>query len=166
MSKVVVPELRNALGGEEIAMRRVVSVTIALATTLALMGTLAGAQGKKERRALPTWDPKTVITIKGTVDAVTDIGRQEFVAIGVKTDTGGIPVLLNFDKELDPALSKLSRGTAVEVTGSKTKINVGKQKQADVILAQTVKVDGKEYKLRNDQGQLLAKNGQPLNVKQ
>ncbi len=126
----------------------VVSVVLALTAIPAL------AQGM----LAPKWNPAAVETFKGTITAERDLGRLELHVLAVKTDSGNRLVVLGPKQVLDPALAALAQGAAVEVTGSKTKGEQGRE----FYLASVVKAGGKEYRIRNDQGQLLGKDGQPL----
>ena len=54
-------------------------------------------------------------------------------------------------------VASLAAATPIEVTGSKVK-----GRERDLILASKVKVGDKEYVVRNEQGQLLGKDGQPV----
>jgi hypothetical protein len=134
------------------------------AVLLALTATLAAAQ-TAPRQQRPTWDASTVTTVKGTVAQSREVGRVEFVMLAVKTDAGPQLVLLGPETALDPSLAKLAQGTEVEVTGSKTKMTTRQEREHDVILASVVKVGGKEYRVRNDQGQLVDKDGKVLQRK-
>ena len=117
-----------------------------------------GRKGAGGAQALPPWDPSTVQTVKGTVAVEKAMApRAGAFVIGVKTENGTELVFLGPQQTLDPALASLSLNTPVEVTGSKVK-----GPQRELILASKVKVGDKEYTLRDDQGQLLGKDGQPL----
>jgi hypothetical protein len=117
-----------------------------------------GRQGAAGAQQIPPWDPSTVQTVRGTVTSEQARGpRSNVFLISLKTETGNEVVFLGPQQILDPALTRLSPDTPVEVTGSKVK-----GKQRDFILASRVKVGDREYMLRNDQGQFLGKDGQPL----
>jgi hypothetical protein len=116
------------------------------------------AQRAGGARTMPQWDSSTVQTVKGTVDATRQGGQVEMIVVMLKGDTGESHVVMLAPKQvLDPALASLATATPIEVTGSKVK-----GPQRDLILASKVKVGGKEYAVRNDQGQLLDKDGQPV----
>jgi hypothetical protein len=117
-----------------------------------------GRRGAAGAQQIPAWDPSTVQTLRGTVTSEKAGGpRSDVFVIFLKTETGNEVVFLGPQQFLDPALATLGPDTPVEVTGSKVK-----GKQRDFILASRVKVGDREYLLRNDQGQLLGKDGQPV----
>jgi hypothetical protein len=106
----------------------------------------------------PRWDPATVQSFSGTVLKEKDTGRgADFYYIFLKTDGDRRTVVLGPQKSLDPSLTSLAPATAVDVTGSKVE-----WKGKPIYLASLVRVGGKEYRLRDDQGRLLAADGQPL----
>lgn len=110
------------------------------------------------KQQMPQWNPSTVQTVKGTVTGTRQGGRVDMIVVQVKPDTGEAAVVMLGPKQvIDPALASLAAETPIEVTGSKVKA-----RDREVIMASKVKVGGKEYTLRNDQGQLLGKDGQPV----
>jgi hypothetical protein len=127
----------------------VVTVVVALSATPSL------AQGMLKP---PAWNPATIETFKGAIAAERDVGRFDLHVIAVRTDSGNRLVLLGPKELLDPALVALAPGAVVEVTASKAKGERGR----DFYLASVVKAGGKEYRVRNDQGQFVGKDGQPL----
>jgi hypothetical protein len=138
------------------------ALTLTLLMVLVIVGCAAAQMGQGRRGAggqqMPPWDPSTVQTVKGTVASEKAMGPQSNVSvIFLKTETGNEVVVLGPQQILDPALASLGPDTPVEVTGSKVK-----GKQRDFILASRVKVGDREYTLRNDQGQFLGRDGQPL----
>jgi hypothetical protein len=138
-------------------MRRIAAAVVTF-TVLASLPALA----QERQRAMPAWDPNTVETVKGTVARSREMGRAELVVIAVKTDKESVLVALAPRGMLDASLAELKQDTAVEVTGSRVK----GQQQREFLLASKVKVGDKEYKLRNDKGELLGKDGQPLRQRQ
>jgi hypothetical protein len=109
---------------------------------------------------MPQWDPNTVQTVKGTVAGTRAGGQVEMIVVALKADTGESHVVMLGPKQvLDPALAALAAATPIEVTGSRVK-----GPQRELILASKVKVGDKEYTVRNEQGQLLDKDGQPAKM--
>jgi len=116
------------------------------------------AQRAGGAQTMPQWDSSTVQTMKGTVEGTRQGGQVEMIIVMLKADTGESHVVMLGPKQvLDPGLASLATATPIEVTGSKVK-----GPQRELILASKVKVGGKEYAVRNDQGQLLDKDGQPV----
>jgi hypothetical protein len=99
--------------------------------------------------------------VKGTVTAEKTMGRLDMVVVALKTDAGTMLVALGPKQALDPALIDLPASTAIEVTGSRVK-----PKDREMIMASKVIVNAKTYVLRNADGQLLGKDGQPLRRQQ
>lgn len=124
----------------------------------------ASAQAPKPGAGrLPAWDPATVETFSGTVVKEAEVGqRVEVSVIAVKAPDGVRTVLLGPKQTLDPALASIAPSTPVEVTASKVK----SQSDRTIFLASAVKLSGKEYRLRDAEGRLLGKDGQPLGRKQ
>lgn len=137
-------------------------VMIAVATLFLLASGDAGWAQQAPRqggaRAMPKWDSSTVQTVKGTVASTREGGQVEMIVIALKADTGESHLVMLGPKQvIDPALASLATATPIEVTGSKVK-----GPQREFILASKVKVGDKEYAVRNDQGQILGKDGQPV----
>jgi hypothetical protein len=139
------------------------ALTLTLVMVLVTVGGATAQEGQGKRGAagaqqVPPWDPSTVQTVKGTVASEQARGpRSDIFVVVLKTENGNEFVVLGPQQILDPALASLIPDTPVEVTGSKVK-----GKRRDFILASRVKVGDREYMLRNDQGQLLGKDGQPV----
>ncbi|MBI4513712.1 MAG: hypothetical protein HY702_06325 [Gemmatimonadetes bacterium] len=163
-------------------MQRAVTAVVATLFVLCASGAFAQEKSREERQRgsrVPAWDPKTVTTVIGAVVAPSSAdrggrqgdrqgraerqreprggrqgGRQQPVMLQLKTDSGNVWVLLGPRDVVDSKLASLPESKTVEVTGSKVA-----QRGRDVILAATVKVDGNEYKIRNEEGELLDKDG-------
>ena len=116
------------------------------------------ASGALAQGRMPAWDPATVETFKGVVTTDKDMGKFDVHMIAVKTDSGSRIVMLGPKAALDPAVAALAPPADVEVTASKVKGKQGKE----FYLASVVKTGGKDYKLRDGQGQMLGKDGKPL----
>ena len=137
-------------------------VGVLMAASLVLLSTVAMAQQGRQREQALRWDPNTIQTVKGTVAKEKEMGgRLDLVVVAIKTDAGVVLVALGPKQILDPALIDLPASTKIEVTGSKVK-----PKDREMILASKVIVNDKEYILRNAEGQLLGKSGQPLGGRQ
>jgi hypothetical protein len=135
-------------------------VVIAMAALFFLLSGDTGwaQQAPRTGQQAPQWDASTVQTVKGTVTGTRQGGRVDMIVVAVKPDTGEPAVVMLGPKQvIDPALASLAAETPIEVTGSKVKA-----RDREVIMASKVKVGGKEYTLRNDQGQLLDKDGKPV----
>ncbi|HEV8440171.1 MAG TPA: hypothetical protein VGT40_18925 [Methylomirabilota bacterium] len=114
-------------------------------------------QGKRAGQQMPAWDRSTVQTIKGTVATEKAMGQADLMLLTVKTDTGLEVVVLGPKQFLDPGLASLTPDSPVEVTGSRVK-----GPNREFILAGRVKAADREYMVRNDEGQFVDKDGQPL----
>jgi hypothetical protein len=129
-----------------------------LSTLLFVLVIHASAAMAQRGGDFPRWDSATVQSFSGTVLKEKDTGRgADFYYIVVKTDGDRRVVVLGPQKSLDPSLTSLAAATAVDVTGSKVE-----WKGKPIYLASLVRVAGKEYRLRDEQGRLLAADGQPL----
>jgi hypothetical protein len=108
---------------------------------------------------IPRFDPSTVQTFSGTV--LIEEGTQSRVELQVMLVRAGRQdirtVVLGPRRLLDPALTKVAAKTAVEVTASM----VTKDGQP-FYLASSVKIADKQYKVRDEQGHLLSKDGKPI----
>ena len=94
------------------------------------------------------YNPQTVTTIKGTVEtAGPQMGRTQHVSWVVKTDQGNITVHLGPARYINQHQIVLKPGDAIEATGSKMEMGGG-----TMLVAKEVKVGGKTFQLRDDQG--------------
>jgi hypothetical protein len=99
------------------------------------------------------YDPAKVETIKGTVDAVETVvpmkGMHKAVSIMVKTDKETIPVHLGPEWYIERLDTKILKGDAIEVRGSRV-IFDGKP----ILIAAEIKKDKSEHiiVLRDDAG--------------
>jgi hypothetical protein len=136
-------------------MHRMSAVVVGL--VIALSMTTAWTQMPQRGGAgVPVWNPSTVQTFSGTVVAEKEIGRRaDTYAVLVKTAADQRRVVLGPKQALDPALTSLTPNTPIEVTASKVM-------NGRLYLASSVKVAGKVYKLRDDQGHMLGTDGKPL----
>ncbi len=94
------------------------------------------------------YNPQTVITIQGTVENLESKGRRrQQESLIIKTDMGNITVHLGPAWYLNQQQIVLNPGDAVEVTGSKMEMARG-----TMLVAKEVKVGGKTFQFRDDQG--------------
>ncbi|HEX8949640.1 MAG TPA: hypothetical protein VF790_11795 [Dissulfurispiraceae bacterium] len=106
-----------------------------------------GTGGKFQR----TYNPATVETLTGTVEAVNKVkpprGRSYGIHLILKTDKEAIPVHLGPAWYIDKLETKIEKGDKVEVKGSRVTM-AGKP----VIIAAEIRKDGSTVKLRDDNG--------------
>ena len=125
-----------------------------VATIVMLTGGLALAQQPRRGGggSLPPWDPGTVTTVRGTVAGEREMGARQMVVVNLRTDAGPLTVVLGPQASLDPTLQKLAQGTEIEVTGSRVKRGGGGRQERELLISSVVKMGGKEYRLRDEQG--------------
>jgi hypothetical protein len=108
-------------------------------------------QGRGGSGAGPLYDPDTVTTLKGTVDAVTVLpargGRAGGMHIALKTDGQAMEVHLGPTWFLQGEGFEIAKGDAVEVIGS-----VVDSEGATFLIAREVKKGQKAVRLRDEQG--------------
>jgi len=107
----------------------------------------AFAQGPNRTR---NYDPKTEVTVKGTVEDVQqNVGRRGGTGthLILKTDSGTLPVHVGPSAYIAKKQFSFSKGDQIEVLGSKVLI-AGKE----TILAREITKEGKTLVLRNAQG--------------
>lgn len=138
-------------------MRRTILVALAACT----LGTVALAQGTTDapprvqggRRwggpAGRNYDPATVTTVNGTVEAVErgPGGGGQGVHVRLKTADGTTEVHLGPAWYLEEQKLSVAKGDTLEVTGSKRQVN-----QASFLIARSVKKGGAEFTLRDESG--------------
>lgn len=119
-----------------------------------LLGTLGiGTQaqmGSGPGKHISNYDPKTEVTMSGTVDRVTQqTGRRGWAGthLFLKTDKGAIEVHVGPTDYITSQQFSFAAGDVLEVTGSKVTMQ-GK----DALLAREIKKEGKTLVLRNAQG--------------
>ncbi len=102
-------------------------------------------------KASPRYDPKTEVTVKGTVEEVKEYpspgGRRTGQHVTLKTDSGSLDVHLGPTDYWKKNGFELAKGDSIEVTGSKSKVD-----DTEVLLAREVKKGEKTVTLRNAQG--------------
>jgi len=99
----------------------------------------------------PRYDPKTEVTVKGTVEEVKEYpsrsGWRTGQHVTLKTDTGSLDVHLGPTDYWRKNGFQLAKGDSIEVTGSKSKVD-----DATAVLARVVKKGEKAVTLRSAQG--------------
>jgi hypothetical protein len=94
------------------------------------------------------YNPQTVTTITGTMeDLGPKMGRMQHVSWIIKTAKGSITVHLGPAQFINQYQISLKPGDPVEATGSQMEMG-----GAPMLVAKEVKVGGKTYQLRDDQG--------------
>ena len=133
-------------------MKKILALTI-IALGLILNGPVlaqpAGGQGMGPGRGMgKMYNPQTVTTIKGTVEGAGPKGRRmQHESRIIKTDQGSIMVHLGPTSYMNQQQIQLNPGDVVEVTGSKME-----RGGRTMMMAKEVTVNGKTFKLRDDQG--------------
>ena len=106
--------------------------------------------GPGRGKCMSNYDPKSEMTISGTVDRVTQengrMGKQG-THLFVKTETGTLEVHLGPADYIASQQVSFAAGDLVQVTGSKVKVQGN-----EVVLAREVKKEGKTLVLRNSGG--------------
>ena len=131
---------------------RIRILTLSLSTLLVLCVPVVFAQrgGGGYGRRMPMYDPKTEITVKGTIQEVKQYpgrGGSTGTHLMLKTSEETIEVHVGPSWFLSQQQIEFAKGNEIEVTGSKVKL-YGK----DALLAREIKKDGKVITLRNAQG--------------
>jgi hypothetical protein len=97
------------------------------------------------------YNPQTVTTLKGTVEKVEDVsmGHRGWTVreMFLKTANKSIMVFLGPSSYLDQQNLTVKTGDSVEVTGSQVTLE-----NLPTIIAKDITVNGKTWKLRDDQG--------------
>jgi len=118
---------------------------------LVSMPTLA-QQGMGGRKGSPHYDPKTEVTVKGTVEELKEYpsqggGSHTGLHVTLRTDNGSLNVHVGPTDYWKKNGFELAKGDLIEVTGSKSKVD-----DAEFIIAREVKKGDKVVTLRNAQG--------------
>jgi len=125
--------------------------SLILSLLVGMLGMATQAQmGPGTGKQMSNYDPKSEVTLSGTVDRVTQQnGRSGWhgTHLLVKTDNGAIDVHVGPTDYITSQQFSFATGDVVEVTGSKVKMQ-----DKDVLLAREIKKEGKTLVLRNAQG--------------
>lgn len=117
----------------------------------AMKGTPSAAQGPGGPGAGPRYDPDTVTTLRGTVDAVTVMpargGRAGGLHLALKADGQTMDVHLGPTWFLQREGIEIAKGDVVEVTGSVVDVE-----GATVLVARELKKGPKAVRLRDEKG--------------
>ncbi len=133
-------------------MKNLKSLLIALmAVTLGLaFAATALAQGQGMGMGMRNYDPKTEVTVKGTVEDVQQLqGMHGWMGthLLLKTDSGTMDVHVGPSDFVTENNFSFAKGDAIEVIGSKVTIQ-----DKEALLARQIVKDGKTLVLRNAQG--------------
>jgi hypothetical protein len=131
-------------------MKQLKSVIMAVTVVLALTATAALAQGRGPGMGMSSYDPKTEVTVKGTIEEVQQQqGRHGWMGthLLLKTESGTEQVHVGPSGYITEKQFSFAKGDAIEVIGSKVKIQ-----GQDALLAREIVKDGKTLVLRNAQG--------------
>ncbi|HVO63941.1 MAG TPA: hypothetical protein VMT53_23670 [Terriglobales bacterium] len=125
------------------------SLTLSLIVAMLAVG-LYAQMGPGPGKRMSNYDPKSEVTMSGTVDHITQqSGRRGWQGthLFLKTDNGVIEVHVGPADYIASQQFSFAAGDVVEVTGSKIKMQ-----DQDVLLAREIKKEGKTLVLRNPQG--------------
>jgi hypothetical protein len=127
------------------------STKLATMTAALCLSALLSAQGPGPRRGMGMrmYNPDAEITIKGTVDEVTQGARGQMMGthLMVKTADATTEVMLGPSSFIRDKGFSFAKGDSVEITGAKTTMG-GK----DYLIAREVVKDGKTLTLRDKTG--------------
>jgi len=130
-------------------MKQLKSIIVAVTVVLAFAATAALAQGRGPGMGMPNYDPKTEVTVKGTIEDIQQQGRHGWMGthLVMKTDSGTLDVHVGPSGYITENHFSFAKGAAIEVIGSKVIIQ-----DKDALLARQIIKDGKTLVLRNAQG--------------
>lgn len=131
-------------------MKQLKSILVGVTVVLAFAATAALAQGRGPGMGMPNYDPKTEVTVKGTIEDVQQQqGRHGWMGthLVMKTDSELLDVHVGPSAYITENQFSFAKGDAIEVIGSKVIIQ-----DKDALLARQVIKGGKTLVLRNAQG--------------
>ena len=131
-------------------MKQLKSIIMAVTVVLAFAATAVLARGEGPGMGMPNYDPKTEVTVKGTIEDVQQQqGRHGWMGthLLLKTDSGTLDVHAGPSGYITQNHFSFAKGDAIEVIGSKVTIQ-----DKDALLAREIVKDGKTLTLRNAQG--------------
>jgi len=140
-------------------MMRKVLATVCGVALAGFVGTTALAQrGPGGPMTASRYDPKTEVTVTGTVEKITESASRGGLRMGrhvtLETDGGTVEVHLGPVGYWKKNGFDLAKGDTIEVTGSKSKVD-----DTEVMRAREVKKGEKTVTLRNAQGVPLWSRG-------
>ncbi len=121
-----------------------------LLALLAIFAIAAVAQGPGYGRNSPMYDPKTEVTMTGTVDDILQrncMGKQNGVHLLLKSESENVEVCVGPASFVQQKGFSFSKGDQLEVIGSRTKVR-GK----DVVIARQITKANQTLTLRDAQG--------------
>lgn len=141
-------------------LKQLMTPLIFLTLVVGLIMPSAGAQrGIKANPQMPRYDPKTEVTVKGTIEEVQHMmpatpppGRGRMAGMGgthikIATEKGTLDVHLGPSAFLAEKKFTLSKGDAVEITGSRVKIQGN-----DALIAREITKGSEKLVLRDANG--------------
>jgi len=131
-------------------MKTLKSLLMAITLGLAFAATAAVAQGRGAGMGTPNYNPKTEVTVKGTIEDVQQQqGRHGWMGthLVLKTDSGTLDVHAGPSGYIAENHFSFAKGDVIEVIGSKVTIQ-----DKDALLAREITKDEKTLVLRNAQG--------------
>ena len=102
------------------------------------------------RRGMPMYDPKTELTLSGSVDGIQNQGcmdRGMGTHLMLKTQTETVEVCVGPSSFIQQKGFSFAKGDQVEVIGSKVKLG-----QTEVVIARQITKDNQTLTLRDAQG--------------
>ena len=132
-------------------MRKALAIVCGVAFAGFVAATALAQKGMGGPKGSPQYDPKTEVTVKGSVEEVKEYpsksGWRTGQHVTLKMDSGSVDVHLGPTDYWKKNGFELVKGDSIEVTGSKIKPN-----GAEIVLAREVKKGEKAVTLRNAQG--------------
>ncbi len=126
------------------------TATLFIFIMLAAFATAVLAQGRGPGSGRPIYDPKTEVTLKGTVDDVMQQpfqGRRNGTHLMLKTESETVEVHLGPTAYVQQKGFTFAKGDQVELIGSRVKLN-----GQDVVIARQITKDKQTLTLRDAQG--------------
>ena len=134
-------------------MHAILSTTVFLAAITLAYPTAVTAQGGRGRAQAPRYDTSTEVTIRGTVQEIKEVpdmphgGSATGTHLMVKTEKETLEVHLGPTAFIAEQKMSLSRGDAIEVTGSRVKVGAN-----DAVIAREIRKGTQTVTLRDDKG--------------
>ena len=131
-------------------MKSWISLLIGASLAFTFATTAAFAQGRGYGTGMSRYDPKTQVTVKGTIEDVQQqTGRRSWSGthLILKTDAATFDVHVGPSSYIAQQKFAFAKGDVIEVVGSKVTIA-----DKEALLAREITKDGKTLVLRNAQG--------------